>query len=265
MRLHPVSLSLAMGWDRLEREIEAWVATGRPATFWWRDDDAVGATPALARLLRLSEGHGIPISLAVIPASAEPGLARAIAGREGVTILQHGYAHKNHAAAGMRAVECGGDRPPDEIEIELALGRDRLTALFGHSFLRVLVPPWNRIEPALLPRLPALGFTGLSTWVTGEGRATVPGLRQVDTHADLIAWRKDRSFRGAERVIQALFAHLQARREGRADRDEPTGLLTHHLVHDEAGWTFLDELSERLAPRTGVRWIGAAEAFGAAQ
>lgn len=254
-----------MDLDRLEREIEAWSATGRHATLWWRDDDAVAATPALARLLRLSDARGIPIALAVIPALAEPDLAQKIVDRERVTILQHGYAHKNHAAAGMRAVECGGNRPLDQIERELALGRDRLSSLFGGRFLRVLVPPWNRIEPALVPRLPDLGFIGLSAWVTHEARAAVPRLRQVDTHADLIAWRKGRSFRGADRVIQALIAHLQARREGREDPHEPTGLLTHHLVHDEASWRFLDELSERLAPRAGLRWIGAPEAFSAPQ
>ena len=68
-----------MSWDRLDRELAAWAAEGREATFWWRDDDAVAATPALDRLLRLTESGGVPLALAVIPAPAEPGLAERLA------------------------------------------------------------------------------------------------------------------------------------------------------------------------------------------
>jgi hypothetical protein len=55
---------------------------------------------------------------------------------------------------------------------------------------------------------------------------------------------------------------LAARREGGVDPDEPTGLLTHHLAHDEPGWVFLKELAERLGSRPGLRWLSAEEAFG---
>lgn len=252
-----------MSWDGLEHEIDLWAASGRSVTLWWRDDDAVAGTPALARLLRLTERSGIPLALAVIPAGAEESLADAIADRQGVTVLQHGYAHANHAAPGMRAVECGGARPLDQVATELARGQEGLAALFGTRFLSVLVPPWNRIEPTLLPRLPRLGYLGLSTWRAREAVEAAPRLRQVNTHVDPVLWRKGRVFGGADRVTGALAAHLAARREGRADPDEPTGLLTHHLVHDDAGWVFLEELAGRLSGRRGLRWIAAAEAFGA--
>ena len=252
-----------MSWDRLDRELAAWAAEGREATFWWRDDDAVAASPALDRLLRLTESGGVPLALAVIPAPAEPGLAERLATQPQVAVLQHGYAHRNHAGAGMRAVECGGERSLDAVAGELALGRERLHALFGGRFLPVLVPPWNRIDAALPPRLPALGFIGLSTWGARELAEACAGLRQVHTHADPVAWRKGRVFDGAERVVQAIADHLQARREGRADPQEPTGVLTHHLVHDEPGWAFLEELVQRLSRRAGLRWIAPAEAFGA--
>ena len=45
-------------WSDLEAELEAWRCRGRRATFWWRDDDAVEATPALERLLGLADGSG---------------------------------------------------------------------------------------------------------------------------------------------------------------------------------------------------------------
>ena len=136
-----------MSWDRLERELDAWAAERRQATLWWRDDDAVAATPSLDRLLRLSERHGIPVALAVIPALAEQGLADALAQVGPVTVLQHGFAHRNHAPPGMRALECGGAPPLGQVAAELRRGRDRLALLFGARFLPVLVPPWNRIDP----------------------------------------------------------------------------------------------------------------------
>jgi hypothetical protein len=251
-----------MSWDRLDRELAAWAAEGREATFWWRDDDAVAVTPALDRLLRLTERGGIPLALAVIPAPAELRLAERLATQPQAVVLQHGYAHRNHAPAGMRAVECGGARPLDAVAGELALGRERLHALFSGCFLPVLVPPWNRIDAALPSRLPALGFVGLSTWGAREAAEASAGLPQVHTHADPVAWRKGRVFGGAERVVQAIADHLQARREGRADPQEPTGVLTHHLVHDEPGWAFLEELVQRLSRRAGLRWVAPAEAFG---
>ena len=127
----------------------------------------------------------------------------------------------------------------------------------------MLVPPWNRIDAALPPRLPALGFVGLSTWGAREGAEACAGLRQVHTHADPVAWRKGRVFGGVERCANAIADHLRARREGRADPQEPTGVLTHHLVHDEPGWAFLEALVLRLSLRAGLRWIAPAEAFGA--
>ena len=250
-----------MTWDGLEREIDAWAAAGRLASLWWRDDDAVSATSALDRLVGVTGSARIPLALAVIPARADQTLFAAISKNRNVTVLQHGYAHINHAAKGMRAVECGGGRPLDEVAAELSLGRRRLTEMYGAQFLPVLVPPWNRIEAALLPRLPQLGFVGLST---SEARPSepVPTLVQVNTHADPIAWRKGQIFAGAERVTDALAQHLAARREGRVDPDEPTGLLTHHLAHDEPGWAFLEEAAERLGARHGLRWLTAPEAFG---
>ena len=251
-----------MSWDRLEREIDAWAAAGREATLWWRDDDAVAATAELERLLSLTGRARIPVALAVIPARAEAGLAARLARASGVTVLQHGYAHRNHAAPGSRAVECGGARMLDEVAAELRLGRVTLATLFGAQFLPVLVPPWNRIEAGLVPRLAELEFSGLSAWGSREGREAAPGLRQVHTHADPIAWRRGRGFAGADRVTEALAGHLEARRTGGADPEEPTGLLTHHLAHDAAGWEFLEDLSERLERRHGMRWVGAPEAFG---
>jgi hypothetical protein len=254
-----------MSWDGLEREIDTWAAAGRVATAWWRDDDAVSATPALDRLLRLTASARIPLALAVIPALAEESLAAAIRDRTNVTVLQHGYAHVNHAGSGMRAVECGGERPLEQVAAELSIGRDRLSQMFGAQFFPVLVPPWNRIDPALLPRLSDLSFRGVSTWDARSIVRTSVRFSQVNTHADPIAWRKGRVFAGTERVTEALTKHLAARRIGEVDANEATGLLTHHLAHDEPGWEFLRELSARLSARPGLLWLTVDEAFGRAR
>ncbi len=61
---------------------------------------------------------------------------------------------------------------------------------------------------------------------------------QVNTHVDPIFWRGDRGLVDPETLIADLVTTLQERRMEQADRDEPLGLLTHHLVHTEGVWAF---------------------------
>ena len=67
-------------WDDLARELDAWHRERDVArTFWWRDDDAARVTPALMRLLALSDAAETPVALAVIPRDAEDGLREHLA------------------------------------------------------------------------------------------------------------------------------------------------------------------------------------------
>ncbi|HEX4885296.1 MAG TPA: polysaccharide deacetylase family protein [Casimicrobiaceae bacterium] len=245
----------------LAAELDRWRADGREATLWWRDDDAVAATPALARLLGLASQHAVPLALAVVPAGLDASLVEAVAGAATGAVVQHGYAHRNHAAAGAKACELGGARRVDAAAAELAAGRQRLEAAFGPRFVPVVVPPWNRIDPALVPRLPALGYAGLSTFGARTAREAAPGVVRCNTHADPIRWREGRTFVGADAGLAQVAAHLAARRTGAADPDEPTGLLTHHLVFDDAAWTFVDVLLRSTSGHPSARWIDAREAF----
>jgi hypothetical protein len=251
-----------MDWDDLYQELERWRAMDRAATLWWRDDDAADGTPALARLLDAAERAGAPLALAVVPATATEALVRAVNPARGVSILQHGYAHTNHAGPGARAIECGGDRPVETVLSELSHGRRRLVELFADRFRPVLVPPWNRIDDAVAGRIAEAGFSGLSTWGRRPATAAAVGVVAVNTHADLIAWRSGRRFAGVGKVLGEIVRHLADRREGRADPSEPTGILTHHLDHDEAGWAFLAELTLRLGDHPAARWIDVDAAFG---
>jgi hypothetical protein len=247
----------------LEEELDAWRAAGRHASVWWRDDDATDPTPALDRLLALANTAGVPLALAVIPSTAGRDLARRLGeAPDGVAVLQHGYAHRNHGPAGAKNIELGDDRPHRVIAEELQAGRRRLSEDYGGRFQAVMVPPWNRIGPKTLLSLPSLGFRGLSTYGARPSPGVVPGLFQVNCHVDIMRWRPRREFLGQRNAVDLLTAHLRARRTGAADSDEPTGLLTHHLVHDEACWHFLDRLIELLKRSSAIRFLPPAGPFG---
>ena len=248
-------------WEALDTELDLWKASGRRANLWWRDDDACRASPKLSRLLEIAATADIPVALAVIPALVERSLDEALQHARTVTILQHGYAHRNHAPPGDRNWELGAHRPVEAIVAELQMGRTELERRFGARFVPALVPPWNRIDAGVVMRLPDAGFKGLSTFGPRATAQLTPTLVQCNTHVDLIAWRRGRLFIGADAAIERLVAHLRARREGAVDSVEPTGVLTHHLDLENDAWEFLAELLARTRAHGAAAWIAAVTAF----
>jgi hypothetical protein len=246
-------------WHDLTRELDQWREAGRTATFWWRDDDATAPTAALDRLLALQHKHAAPVMLAVIPARAEAALARRLAPERAVAVVQHGWAHLNHAPVGASKAELGPDRPAALVLGELARGQLALNALFD-GWLRVLVPPHNRIAPQVAAALATAGYAGLSTYNARRGAPA--GLTQVNTHADIMNWGT-RAFGGEAEALALVIRHLQARRGGGADPDEPTGLLTHHLAHDEGAWAFTDAFLAAVAAHPAARIVDARTLFAA--
>ncbi len=241
-------------WHRLADELDRW-APGT-ATFWWRDDDAIQPTAALDRLLGLGSQ---PLALAVIPAEMVPELAGYLTGRK-VDVLQHGYSHRNHEPPEAKKAELGAARPAAAVREELRRGARLLAAAFGAQALPVLVPPWNRIAEPLIAHLAEDGYRGLST--QGARRpALKEGILRVNTHIDIVDWRGGRCFIGREAAIDLALGHLSARREGRADAAEPTGLLTHHLVLEDAAFDFTAEFLARTAQHPAVQWRSARNIF----
>lgn len=247
-------------WDRLLAELDAWARLGRKVTLWWRDDDATAHTPAFERLCDLSARASMPLAVAVIPKSADAGLKKLLADRPLACVLQHGFAHQNHAPEDEKKQELGPHRPPATMIEELRQGWAKLE---GFGRIPVLVPPWNRLDEAgLVGRLVDAGFAGLSGF--GPRREpTTAGLVRVNTHADIIDWKRSRRFPGAGPVLGQVTSHLIKRRSHEADADEPTGLLTHHALHDEDCWTFLQEFLNSTKRHPAVRWLPTREVFAA--
>ncbi|HEX4766099.1 MAG TPA: polysaccharide deacetylase [Lichenihabitans sp.] len=217
--------------DALERAHGA----GRTIEIWLRDDDAVAATGALGRLADLCVSFSMPILLAIIPARAEQDLAPWIADHVAVTPCQHGFAHINHAALGAKACELGGARDIAAVIEDLRRGRDRLRSLLGSRLADVLVPPWNRIAPAVIPHLPDLGFVALSAF--GPPPPAVEAmLPRLNCDLDIVDWRRHRTGREPDDVAAKLAELIEA------GHGRPIGLLTHHLAHDATAWAVLEEM-----------------------
>src|SRR3546814_19438225 len=94
-------------------------------------------------------------------------------------------------------------------------------------------PPWNRVAPALAARLPAIGFTALSTYKARRSAAGL-GLAQVNCHLDILQWRPQRRFLGTAAAVALLTDHLAAKRRGEADAAEPSGILRPPQAHAAA-------------------------------
>lgn len=242
--------------DRLLALLDAAAHNRRTVTLWWRDDDAEDATPALETLLCLAASHRVPLGLAVVPRDATTALARRVADAPGVAVLQHGWSHAQHSPDVRKKAELGEHRPIEAILGELSAGRERLERLFGERFLPVLVPPWNRVGPAVRARRDEAGLPGLSAF----GPCPEGERRTVNTHVDLIDWTVRTT--GTRAAVFAL-VHREIEQRLRLRSDEPIGLLTHHLVHDEAGWRVIDELLVMLATHPAVAWPSAQALFAA--
>lgn len=244
----------ATAWNALDAELNLWAKLELKPSLWLRDDDAIEPTPALDQLLGLCTKTRVPLALAVIPAGATAELAQRLQHLDRVSVLQHGFAHANHALGGEKKSEFAELRPLEAMTGELVQGRATLTRLFGDAALPVLAPPWNRIAKNLLEHLPAAGLAGLTRFKPRKAASPVPGIREVNTHVDLIQWREGRTGAPLIDILARITAHLTARRTGSADQAETTGILTHHLAMDATAWATLAALLHRLGPDNRVVW-----------
>lgn len=236
-------------WEPLLSEMQRWSDAGRIVRFWLRDDDAVEPTPALDRLIALSDRYHVPLALAVIPAPTGQALAEHLSGKNLVTVTVHGWSHESHAAAGRKKQELGPERPLATVLGQLEAGLSKLETLYRGQLSPVLVPPWNRIDPSIRIELEKSGFAALSVF----GPATTePGeIPCINTHVDLMDWHGTRGCRPHGDLVADIVTQMKQRFDG---DDEPIGILAHHLVHDEAAWDFLDALFGITTQKPGIVW-----------
>jgi len=241
------ALDVTDPWQALAEEIGRWTS---PPLFWLRDDDATGPTPALATLLDTCAAHDVPVCLAAIPAALDPEFGPWVAQHAANTIVvPHGYAHANQAPGDEKKAEFGDHRPAAEMARELGEGLRRVQMGLGARSRPIFVPPWNRLGSTAAAALAQAGYTALSGKAT---RVTVTGITVIDVHIDIIDWRGTRGYGGDLPILGRLCDRLAALRSA-GKEGEPTGILTHHAVHDPEAWGFLETLFERLGSQ--VRWL----------
>lgn len=229
---------MRVDWTRLDAALAR-----RPATVWWRDDDATVPSPALDRLLSLSGALDAPLTLAAIPAEATEALARRVAQAPSVTVAVHGWRHANHAPEGEKKAEFGDHRPADPMRAEAWQGLALLGDLFGARTAPVFVPPWNRFAPDLPDMLAEIGYRGFSAYA--QRLPTGRPLVRFDAHLDPVDWRGTRSAVAAQPFVDRIVDLLE--------QDAPIGLMTHHLVHDDAIWDLVEAVVRRIAAGGGFR------------
>lgn len=223
-------------------------AARTPVPIWWRHDDVGVDSPAFARVLELAQRRQAPIALAVVPKNLKAACVTRILACPQATVVQHGIAHKNNALTGKQ-VELGGTADRRILAEQLGAGLKQLRGAFGSRFLAMQVPPWNRLDADVVPTLPGLGFTALSTAGKRRSAEPVPGLRQVNIHLDLYKWAAPRGNRSYEEILTTLTTFV------RNAKGEPIGFLTHHSVMDEAAFAILDRLLALLQQKGSMRMV----------
>ena len=261
----------------IKSELGCWRSAGLRPQFWLRDDDAIDVTPQLERLCAVAERYHVQIGLAVIPASIGPALPGFVRGHSAqVWPLAHGWTHTNHRVK-QPPGEFGEDRPEEDVRGDLV---DALHA-FKRAFpdrSTVFVPPYNHIAPMFVAALPDIGYCGLSSspniwesrvvrtlannaWLRLPRLPVTSTFKRVDTHLDIIDWQA-RTAQSEDVVLHRMLGELRMRRKGSLPADYPIGILSHHLVHDEAIWLAMERLLDDLASEGTADFVTCQEVFG---
>ena len=221
---------------------------------WWRDDDAGRDTEKLDALLELATRARRPLGLAVVPARLGPAVTSKVLAADNVDVLQHGWNHADQAPVGNKKIELGGVLTPDACSSRLHCGKVIMEQAFGGRFLPVLVPPWNRIDGHCLAKLEGLGFAGISTFAD-DARGAAHGLRQVNTHVDVIDWRGGRRMKPLAELREELLQQLAKPALG------TIGLLSHHLGMTLDEMAALEQLFRYVDSIDRCRWASPRRLF----
>ncbi len=235
----------------IKKELSLWQQNGQQCHFWWRDDDATQDTPALQKLIDLHQQTKIPVALSVIPKFAHVTLLQQIKNLPQISILQHGWQHRNYELPEQPFSEFGSSRDSEIIRQELRTGRNLLKAMFAKQFVTGFVAPWNNLAAKHWPEFDQYD---LVSFHDGAANQMPSKFKQLNVHIDILRWRKYPKFRGTTRTIKAILKQLKQRRTDQ-QFDKPIGIMSHHLVMDNASWQFLTKLLNFLRQESVVQFL----------
>jgi hypothetical protein len=237
-------------WKPVIDAFAQWAKVGLKPPLWLRDDDAIEPSPALDRLMALAAQHEVPIALAIVPATTGATLVERLRREPHVTPIVHGWAHVNHAPENEKRQEFGLHRPLADIQADLVRALSKMKSLYGPRLVPMFVPPWNRITTSVAESLVESGYEACSTF----GHAPLnSSICEINTHVDIVDFRGGRRCRDHGLLAGSLASTLSHSLEGGR---YPVGILSHHLVHDDAAFEFLKALFS--ISRT-CRWLSPRE------
>ena len=243
-------------WKNLENELKAWMDEGKKVKLWWRDDDAADLTDSFKKLLDLITRGSPPIVIAAIPSQISSKTVTAIntMPNKNIFVAQHGYSHSDNSSLGQKKIELGGEYSLECIKLQLKIGRAILEKRFPKRFVPVLVPPWNRIDPEIIPHLSHLNYLAISAFGTEDPYVVEIGLKELNCHIDIINWRNRRRFLGQDNILSIVCQLLRKYRSQKKVHDLPIGLLSHHIRHDKYAWSFLEKFFDFTYGHPAVDW-----------
>jgi hypothetical protein len=220
----------------------------------------------------------VTIGLAIVPSKLTPSLVEYVARLPARFFpMCHGWEHVNHASDSAPA-EFGAERSLSELRSAAERAYSAFAPHFGSGPV-ILVPPYNRIAGKLIPRLPEIGFSGLSgrpmfveRWLSRlAAKIEPPGfvawdgsrvpIQRFNVHIDLIAWRPQISARPLAPLAGQLVGSLRARRKGLLPAGDPVGILVHHLVHTPDIWRSLDQVLTVLRAHPATTFVNPSKLF----
>ena len=207
---------------------------------FFRADDVAVPGRQFSRLMDLFSTHGVPLSLAVVPAMLTRKRWQYLKRFEKKTPSgwcwhQHGWRHVNHATEGKKQ-EFGYTRTSSEIKRDLVRGKNRLEQLMGDRFYPVFTPPWNRCSSATLELLKELGYAAVSR-SRGSKTSSPPGLPDYYVNVDLHTGKE----KSPAAAWEKLFEGLQ-----QAIASNYCGIMIHHQRMNAAAFDFIEILLKAL-------------------
>ena len=225
--------------------------------FWWRDDDVSESTEELKKLISFSYLNKIPVNLAVITKNLSDEAVGLIKQYTHISVLQHGYSHKNYANIGEPLNEFGLHRSLEIQLKEIRIGFEKLITAFGNQFIPVFVPPWGHIAESVIEQVSTIGIKGIS--LIGDHDKIYPNLINNNVHVDIHSWKteSDTSYEVIIRDYNQIIDDVNNKiKKEKSDDDCLTiGILTHSQIMGNNDWHIFGKLVKSMK-KMGIEFIG---------